>query len=66
MLHGAATISGPSTITMISEALPDLRLIARQIERILSAVTGLQDDLSMLRAQVVHLHDRVSKLEQDR
>jgi hypothetical protein len=66
MFHGAARINGPSTITMISETPPDLSLIARQNEQILSAVASLQDDLSMLRAQVAQLHERVSKLEQDR
>ena len=51
---------------MISETSPDLSLIARQNEQILSVVACLQDDLSMLRARVVELHERISKLEQDR
>jgi hypothetical protein len=59
MFHGAARINGPSTITMISETPPDLSLIARQNEQILSAVASLQDDLSMLRAQVAQLHEGV-------
>jgi hypothetical protein len=66
MLHGAATINGPSTITMITKTPPDLDLIARQNELIVSAVASLRDDLSMLRAQVAPLHERVSKLEQVR
>jgi ubiquinone biosynthesis protein UbiJ len=41
-------------------------LIARQNDQLLSAVASLQDDLSMLRVQVAQLHERVSKLEQDR